>query len=72
MVGSADEQARGVKKGKAAFIGDRAVDTEDRCVEHVEVHPANQAEVNKLPGIVDALIEQGIQPDGVPPLLRLT
>jgi len=41
------------------------VDTEDGYVEHVEVHPANQAEVNKLPGIVDELIKQSIQPEGV-------
>ncbi|MCE4554261.1 transposase [Pelomonas sp. P8] len=41
------------------------MDTEDGYVEHVEVHPANQSEVNKLPGIVDALIEQGIQPEDV-------
>ncbi len=34
-------------------------------MEHVEVHPANQAEVNKLPGIVDDLVEQGVQPEGV-------
>ncbi|WP_162247801.1 transposase [Pelomonas sp. Root1237] len=59
-----DDEARWVKKGKDAFFGYRgysAVDTEDGYVEHVEMHPANQAEV-KLPGIVDALIAQGIQP----------
>ena len=58
VVDSADEEARWVKKGKDAFFGYRgysAVDTADGYVEHVEVHPANQAEVNKLPGIVDAL-----------------
>lgn len=68
VVDSADSEARWVKKGNEAFFGYRgysAVDTEDGYVEHVEVHPANQAEVNKLPGIVDALIEQGIQPAGV-------
>ena len=37
----------------------------ERYVEHVEVHPANQAEVNKPPAIVDALVEQGIRPEGV-------
>lgn len=68
VVDSADDQARWVKKGNEVFFGYRgysAVDTEDGYVEHVEVHPANQAEVNKLPGIVDALVEQGIQPQGV-------
>jgi IS5 family transposase len=65
VVDSADEEARWVKKGKDAFFGDRgysAVDTADGYVEHVEVHPANQAEVNKLPGIVDALEAQGVVP----------
>jgi IS5 family transposase len=68
VVDSADPEARWVKKGTDALFGYRgyaAVDTEDGYVEHVEVHPANQAEVNKLPGIVDALIEQGIQLEGV-------
>jgi len=68
VVDSADEEARWVKKGKDAFFGYcgySAVDTEDGYVEHIEVHPANQAEVNKLPGIVDALVEQGIRPEGV-------
>lgn len=67
VVDSADEEARWVKKGNKAFLGYRgysAVDTEDGYVEHVEVHPANQSEVNKLPGIVDALSEHGIQPEG--------
>lgn len=67
-VDSADEEARWVKKGKDAFFGDRgysAVDAEDGYAEHVEAHPANQAEVNKLAGIVDELIEPGIQPQGV-------
>jgi IS5 family transposase len=68
VVDSADDEARWVKKGKDAFFGYRgysAVDTEDGYVEHVEVHPANEAEVSKLPGIVDALIEQGIPAEGV-------
>ena len=68
VVDSADEQARWVKKGKNAFFGYRgysAVDTEDGYVEHVEVHPANQAEVNKLSGIVDELQAQGIKPKAV-------
>lgn len=68
VVDSADDEARWVKKGDKAFFGYRgysAVDTEDGYVEHVEVHPANQAEVNKLPGIVDALVGQGIQPEAV-------
>ena len=68
VVDSADEEARWVKKGKDAFFGYRgysAVDTADGYVEHVEVHPANQAEVNKLPGIVDALEAQGVVPVGV-------
>jgi len=41
------------------------VNTEDGYVEHIEVHPANQAEVNKLPGIVDALAAQGVEPEAV-------
>lgn len=68
VVDSADDEARWVKKGKDAFFGYRgysAVETEDGYVEHVEVHPANQAEVNKLPAIVEALIEQGVTPSGV-------
>jgi len=68
VVDNADEDAHRVKKGKDAFFGYRGysvVDTEDGFVEHVEVYPANQAEVNKLPGIVDELIEQGIQPEGM-------
>ena len=68
MVDSADKEARWVKKGKDAFFGYRgysAVDTEDGYVEHIEVHPANQAEVNKLPGIVDALAAQGVEPEAV-------
>ena len=68
VIDSPDAEARWVKKGKDAFFGYRgysAVDTEDGYVEHVEVHPANQAEVSKLPGIVDALIEQGIPAEGV-------
>jgi IS5 family transposase len=68
VVDSADEEARWVKKGKDAFFGYRgysAVDTEDGYVEHVEVHPANEAEVNKLPGIVDGLIAQGVRPEAV-------
>jgi transposase, IS5 family len=68
VVDSADEQARWVKKGKDACFGYRgysAVETEDSYVEHVEVHPVNQAEVNKLPAIVDARIDQGITPSDV-------
>lgn len=68
VVDSADTEARWVKKGADAFFGYRgyaAVDSEDGYVEHVEVHPANQAEVNKLPGIVDALMAQGIEPAAV-------
>lgn len=68
VVDSADDEALWVKKGNDAFFGYRgysAVDTEDGYVEHVEVHSTNQAEVNNLPGIVDALVEQGIWPEGV-------
>lgn len=68
VVDSADTQARWVKKGNDAFFGYRgyaAVDSEDGYVEHVEVHPANQAEVNKLPGVVEALIAQGHKPAAV-------
>ena len=58
LVDSADSEARWVKKGKHAFFGYRghtAVDSEDGYVEHVQVHPANEAEINKLPEIVEAL-----------------
>ena len=49
---------RWVKKGQQAFFGYRghtAVDSEDGYVQHVQVHPANQAEINKLPEIIEAL-----------------
>jgi transposase, IS5 family len=65
VVDSADAQARWVKKGQDAFFGYRgyaAVDSQDGYVDHVEVHPANEAEVNKLPGVVQALTDQGIKP----------
>lgn len=55
---SADTEARWVKKGSEAFYGYRgfaAVDSEDGYVEHVQVHPANQAEVSKLTEVVDKL-----------------
>ena len=47
-----------VKKSKQAVFGYRghaAVDSEDGYVEHVQVHPANEAEINKLPEIIEAL-----------------
>ena len=65
---SADEEARWVKKGNESFFGYRgyaAVDTEDGYVEHVQVSPANEAEVNKLPEIVGALTEQVVKPEAV-------
>lgn len=65
VVDSADEQARWVKKGNEAFFGYRgyaAVDTEDGYVEHVQVSPANEAEVNKLAAMVDALCEHTNKP----------
>lgn len=58
LVDSADSEARWVKKGKHAFFGYRghtAVDSEDGYARHVQVHPANEAEINKLPEIVEAL-----------------
>ena len=58
IIDSADREARWVKKGASAFYGYRgyaAVDSEDGYVEHVEVHPANEAEVNQLVGVVDRL-----------------
>ena len=58
IIDSADSQARWVKKGKRAFFGYRghtAVDSEDGYVEHVQVHPANEAAINKLTEIVEAL-----------------
>ena len=63
VVDSADPQARWVKKGRHAFYGYRGhavVDSEDGYVEHVQVHPANEAEITKLPEIVRAL-SPGIQ-----------
>ena len=69
IVTSADNEARWVKKGNHAFYGYRGygtVDTEDGYVEHIEVHPANEAEVNKLPQVIDAMTAaNGIAPDGV-------
>ena len=58
IIDSADPDARWVKKGKQAFFGYRghtAVDSEDGYVEHVQVRPANEAEITKLPEIVEAL-----------------
>jgi IS5 family transposase len=69
IVTSADREARWVKKGNNAFYGYRGygtVDTEDGYVEHIEVHPTNEAEVNKLPHVIDAMTAaNGIAPDGV-------
>jgi IS5 family transposase len=69
VVDSADDQARWVKKGSQAHFGYRgyaAVDSDDGYVEHVQVHPANQAEVNKLPEIVDQLEQAtGQRPEAV-------
>ncbi len=68
IVDSADPEARWVKKGNDAFFGYRgyaAVDSEDGYVEHIQVHPANEAEVNKLPEIVDALCEHVAKPAAV-------
>ncbi|WP_323030734.1 IS5 family transposase [Brachymonas denitrificans] len=58
VIDSPDAEARWVKKGKDAFFGYRghtAVDSEDGYVEHVQVRPANEAEITRLPDIVDAL-----------------
>jgi IS5 family transposase len=63
VVDSADGEARWVKKGNHAFYGYRgyaAVDSEDGYMEHVEVHPANESEVNKLMDVVDSL-EPGVE-----------
>lgn len=68
MVDIADDEARWVKKGKDAFFGCRGyseVDTLDRFVEHIEVQPGNQAEGNKLLGILDALAAQGVESESV-------
>ena len=66
---SADADARWLKKGKQSYHGYRGyatTDTEDGYVQHVEVHPANEAEVNKLPQIIEAHIAAtGATPDGV-------
>ncbi len=37
------------------YRGHTAVDSEDGNVEHVQAHPANQAEITKLPEIIEAL-----------------
>lgn len=58
VIQSADPDATWVKKGKRAYFGYRgyaAVETEDGYVEHIELHPANEAEFHKLPQIVAAL-----------------
>lgn len=68
VIDSADTEARWVKKGNEAFFGYRgyaAVDSEDGYVEHVQMHAANEAEVNKLPEIVDALTEHVAKPVAV-------
>ncbi|WP_235587583.1 IS5 family transposase [Tepidimonas taiwanensis] len=69
MTTSADAHARWVKKGKQSYHGYRGyatTDTEDGYVQHVEVHPANEAEVNKLPQIIEAHIAAtGTTPDGL-------
>lgn len=41
------------------------MDAEDCNVDRVEVRPANCAEVNNPPGMVDALIKQGVTPGAV-------
>ena len=49
IIDSADREARWVRKGASAFYGYRgyaAVDSEDNYVEHVDVHPANEAEAD--------------------------
>lgn len=48
----------GVNKGKQAFFcyrGHTAVDSGDGYVEHVRVHPVNEAGINRLPEIVEKL-----------------
>jgi Transposase and inactivated derivatives, IS5 family len=63
VVDSADAEARWVKKGKAAFYGYRGyavVDSQEGYVEHVEMHRANEAEVNKLIGVLD-LLSPGVE-----------
>lgn len=58
VIHSADTDARWVKKGQEAYFGYRGyavVDSEDGYVQHVQMHPANEAEVNKLPEIIDTL-----------------
>ena len=49
VVDSPDTQACWVKKAKTRSLA-TAVDSEDGYVEHVQAHPANEAEINKLPG----------------------
>lgn len=58
VVDSADAEARWVKKGGKAYYGYRGhtvVDSEGGYVEHVQVRPANEAEITKLPELVDCL-----------------
>lgn len=61
VVHSADEDPRRVKKGDESFFGFRGnavVDAEDGYVEHVQAHPANEAEVSMRPEIVDRLVAE--------------
>jgi IS5 family transposase len=55
---SADSDARWTKKhgqNHYGYRGYQVVDVADGYIEHVEVHPANEAEVNKLEGLLDHL-----------------
>ncbi len=70
IITSADNEAHWVKKGHNAFYvyqGYSTIDTDDGYVEHAQVHPANEAEVNnKLSQVIDAMTAaHGIAPDGV-------
>ncbi len=63
VIVSSNAQARWVNKGKQAFFCHRwhtAVDSEGGYVEHVQVHPAHEAVINKQPAIVEKL-SPGVQ-----------
>ena len=58
IVDSAERDARWRRKGKPVFFGYRghtAVESDDGYVAHVQVHPANEAEINRRPENVAAL-----------------
>jgi len=58
---SVDADARWLKKGAKSYFGYRGylrTDVEDGYIEAVQIHPANQAEVNKLSDMIDTTIKR--------------